>query len=128
MSTINNGAKQNKIKDNSIPKLQKELYENIFNVNVQNNEEKESSHFFYNILNKVSLPEALDSESYEKVFIDYDTPWTTLSYRIYNTIDLWWVLVLVNKPDYIFKAKGGKEYLIIKPAYISKILSQIDAI
>ena len=126
MSSINNGIKQNNIKDKTIPLISKELYENIFNVNVINNESRDSTHYFYNTLNKVSLPANLDSSVYDKVTINYDTPWTSLSYNIYNTISLWWLLVLVNKPDYIFMAKGGKEYTIIKPAVVDQILLQIN--
>lgn len=126
MSSINNGIKQNNIKDKTIPLISKELYENIFNVNVINNESRDSTHYFYNTLNKVSLPANLDSSVYDKVNINYDTPWTSLSYNIYNTINLWWLLVLVNKPDYIFMAKGGKEYTIIKPAAVDQILLQIN--
>jgi len=126
MSSINNGIKQNNIKDKTIPLISKELYENIFNVNIINNESRDSTHYFYNTLNKVSLPANLDSSVYDKITINYDTPWTSLSYNIYNTISLWWLLVLVNKPDYIFMAKGGKEYTIIKPAVVDQILLQIN--
>lgn len=123
MSTINNGAKQNKILDKSISNLQSTLYENIFNVNLVDSDDP---HYFYNLLNKVSFPEELSGDVYDEISLNHDMPWTTLSYKIYDTIDLWWLIVLVNKPDYIFMAKGGKDYRFIKPRYVESILSKIN--
>ena len=123
MSTINNGAKQNKIEDNSISSLQSTLYENIFNVNLV---DSDNPHYFYNTLNKVSFPEELSGDVYDDISLNHDMPWTTLSYRIYDTIDLWWLIVLINKPDYIFMAKGGINYRFIKPQYVASILKKIN--
>jgi hypothetical protein len=123
MSTINNGAKQNNIDDRSVSSLQSTLYENIFNVNLVDSTDP---HYFYNILNKVSFPEELSGDVYDDISLNYDMPWTTLSYKLYNTIDLWWLIVLINKPDYIFMAKGGIDYKFIKPKYVESILSKIN--
>jgi hypothetical protein len=122
MSTINNGTKQNKVVDNSVSSLQSTLYENIFNVNLV---DSDKPHYFYNLLNKVSFPEELSGDVYDEISLNHDMPWTTLSYRIYGTIDLWWLIVLINKPDYIFMAKGGIDYRFIKPKYVESILSKI---
>jgi len=125
MSTINNGVKQNDIKDSEVSKLADSLYENLFNVNVIDN--KEYSYYFYNTLNKIDIPEELASDVYTYVTLTHDTPWTTLAHRIYNDMTLWWLIVLINRPDYIFKAKGGLEYKIIKPEVIDFILDKINA-
>ena len=126
MSTINNGIKQNNLKDRSIPSLDPTLYENIFNVNLINKDET-SNYFFYNTLNSVNIPEDINGEAYDELSLSADTSWTTLSYRLYETIDLWWLLVLVNKPDYIFMAKGGQDYKVIKSQYVNSIISRINA-
>jgi len=127
MSTINNGIKQNKLKDRGIPSLDPTLYENIFKVNVIN-KDAESSYYFYNTLNSINIPADINGDAYEELPLRHDTPWTTLSYRLYGTIDLWWILVLVNKPDYIFMAKGGEDYKFIKPQYVSRIISKINSV
>ena len=127
MSTINSGVKQNNLKDRGIPSLDPTLYENIFKVNVIK-KDAESSYYFYNTLNSINIPEGINKEAYDEIPLRYDTPWTTLSYKLYKSIDLWWLLVLVNKPDYIFMAKGGKDYKFIKPHYVNRIISKINNI
>lgn len=129
MSTVNNGVKQNKISDLAIGELSRNVYENIFNVNLINKENGSfsTSHYFYNTLNKVSIPEDIDSNIIDTITLNYDTAWTTLSYKVYNTIELWWLIVLINKPKYIFMAKGGTEYTIIKPSAVRDILIQINS-
>lgn len=129
MSTVNNGVKQNKIGDLAIGELSRNVYENIFNVNLINKESGSfsTSHYFYNTLNKVSVPEDINSEIIDTITLNYDTAWTTLSYKVYNTIELWWLIVLLNKPKYIFMAKGGTEYTIIKPGAVRDILIQINS-
>ena len=96
MSTVNNGVKQNKISDLAIGELSRNVYENIFNVNLINKENGSflTSHYFYNTLNKVSIPEDIDSNIIDTITLNYDTAWTTLSYKVYNTIELWWLIVL----------------------------------
>ena len=125
MSTINNGIKQNDINDSSVSSLDSELYENIFNVNVVEKSE-DKSFYFYNTLNKVSLPENIDERIIDKLSLSYDTPWTTLSFNIYKDISLWWLIVLLNKPEYKFKAKGGREYRFIKPQYVDAVVREIN--
>lgn len=128
MSTVNNGVRQNNIKDQSIDTLSRNVYENIFKVNTVNKEKNdlEVSHYFYNTLNKVSIPVDINSDLIDTTVLSYDTAWTTLSYQIYGTIQLWWLIVLLNNPKYIFMAKGGIEYTIIKPEAVRNILTQIN--
>ena len=120
MSTISNGTKQNNIEGTDLSKLDLTMYENIFNVNIVD------THYFYNTLNNVSLPDNLDDNVIEEVDILYDIPWTTLSYNIYGTMSLWWLIFLVNKPEYIFLAKSGTTLKIIKPRFVVDILSQMN--
>ena len=121
MSTIINGALQNQVDE--LNSLNSNLYENIFNVNLIDGDG--SDLYFYNILNKVVFPDDISDEYITEVVINVDKPWTTLSHEIYGTIQLWWVIVLLNKPDYIFKAQAGTTYKFIKPGFINAVLQQI---
>tara|TARA_S200002703_G_scaffold147069_3_gene142590 strand:+ start:1947 stop:2321 length:375 start_codon:yes stop_codon:yes gene_type:complete len=121
MSTINTGAKRDQITE--LEGLSRNLYENIFNVTLVNNFDK--SFYAYNLLNKVIFPESLNPEFIEEVTLTSDQPWTMLSFELYGTIQLWWVVYLLNKPDYIFKAKAGTAYKYIKSKYITSVLQQI---
>lgn len=121
MSTIINGIPQNQVAE--LNSLNKNLYENIFNVNLINNDTSDA--YFYNLLNKVILPEDISDEYVERKVLTGDKPWTMLSFELYGTIQLWWTIVLLNKPINIFKAEANTEYKYIKPELINSVLQQI---
>jgi hypothetical protein len=122
MSTIINGTSQSQVDE--LDNLNSNLYENIFNVNLIDGDIKDF--YFYNILNKVVFPDDISDEYITDVVLNTDKPWTTLSYELYGTIQLWWVIVLLNNPDYIFKAQAGTTYKFIKHRYINAVLQQIS--
>ena len=121
MSTINNGAKRNQVAE--LEGLSRNLYENIFNISIVDNSGK--NFYIYNLLDKVIFPETLSTEVLAQQTILTDKPWTMLSFELYGTIDLWWVIYLLNKPKYIFKAKAGTTYKYVKPDFISDVLQQM---
>jgi len=121
MSSIINGIKQNEIQE--LATLSNNLYENIFNVNLL--EDSNSNFYFYNLLNKVVFPDSISDAFIEEITILTDKPWTTLSFELYGTIQLWWVVYLLNKPDYIFKAQANNTYKYIKPGAMFTVLEQI---
>jgi hypothetical protein len=122
MSTIINGTTQNQV--NELNNINTNLYENIFNVNLLDIDGNDL--YFYNILNKVIFPDDISDEYIDEITINTDKPWTTLSYEIYGTIQLWWAVYLLNKPEYIFKAQAGTTYKFIKPGFISAVINQIS--
>tara|TARA_B110000503_G_C7060951_1_gene376615 strand:- start:387 stop:770 length:384 start_codon:yes stop_codon:yes gene_type:complete len=122
MSTIITGKRQNNIEQ--LNKLSAELYESIFNVNLIENKDK--AFYFYNTLDKIIFPDYINKEVFDVQTLTADLPWTTLSHKLYQTISLWWIIFLLNDPEYIFKAKAGKSYKFIKPEYISNILSKLN--
>lgn len=122
MSTIINGSKQNEIDE--LTSLSKDMYENIFKVNLIDT--KGNDLYFYNLLNKVVFPENISDEIVDTITLQGDLPWTTLSFRLYGTINLWWTVYLLNKPDYIFKAKAATKYKYIKPGAMKAVLQQIS--
>ena len=65
-------------------------------------------------------------DMYKSKFISTDTPWTILSYEIYNTIDYWWVLSSINK-DYPFYAPEGTDIKYIEKSLLKNILSNINS-
>ena len=121
MSSIITGKNRNNITD--LNSISSELYESIFKVNLIENKDK--NFYFYNTLNKIIFPDNLSADIYEELTVQVDTPWTTLSFNLYGTINLWWVVYLINKPKYIFLAKGGSTVRYIKPGAISSILNRI---
>ncbi len=121
MSTVINGT--NRINVKELTDLSRNLYENIFNVQLVNNDNK--SFYTHNLLNKVIFPDSLNTAFVEEVTVMGDKPWTTLSFELYGTIELWWTIVLLNKPEEIFMAKAGTVYKYIKPGVMANVLKQL---
>ncbi len=121
MSTVVNGATQNEVDE--LKSLSIDMYENIFKINLIDTNGTDL--YFYNLLNKVIFPDNISDEIVDTITLQSDVPWTTLSYQLYGTINLWWTVYLLNKPDYIFKAKAATEYKYIKPGAMKAVLQQI---
>jgi hypothetical protein len=117
------GLSQNLV--TALPNLSRTRYENIFKV-FKVLKDKDNSYYFYNINNKVMIPENLDDNVYNNIEINRNTAWTTLSYKLYGTIDLWWLIFLINKPKDIFLARSGETYKYIKIDYVDDILLNIE--
>jgi hypothetical protein len=121
MSTIINGSNQNEVDE--LRTLSIDMYENIFKINLIDTDGTDL--YFYNLLNKVIFPDNISDEIVDTITLQNDVPWTTLSYQLYGTINLWWTVYLLNKPDYIFKAQAATEYKYIKPGAMKAVLQQI---
>ena len=58
--------------------------------------------------------------------IQENLPWTTISFNAYGNIELWWLIMLVNKIYNPIKgATSGMVLKIIKPEFIPSILQEI---
>lgn len=114
--------KQNNI--STLPTLSLLKLENLFNV--YNNGE----YYFYNLLGTVNIPEQLDTNTYINYTVPMDNmPWTLISYRVYNTIDLWWLICSTNKISNPTNfPKAGTILKILTPEYVASILQAIKQV
>lgn len=110
----------------SLPTLEQERYENIFKV-YEIEKSPSNFYYFYNILKKIEIPATLNRDIVSKLDINVKLPWTTLSYKLYGTQYLWWLLFLLNKPKNIFYAEAGNEIEYVKADYISQVVDSIRA-
>jgi len=94
-------------------------YSSIFN---KYNTEENIPFFMLN--KKIEFPSDRKLYIYDTLVVSSDTPWTTLSYQIYDTIDYWWVLCLLN-PSFLFYAPDGETIYFIKEEYLFDLLSFI---
>lgn len=121
---MNIGDFQNNITD--LPSIDLERYENIFKIFATDKTENDR-YYFYNIIGKITIPQQLNEEVVEVIKVNTRMPWTTLSYKLYNTQHLWWLIFLLNKPDNIFYAEAGSEYKYILPKYVGVVLDSIQS-
>lgn len=114
--------KQNEI--SALPKLDIERIENIFNV--YQTEEETGKKYYYNILQTIAFPQNLPPTMFQAYNIQRNDTWPLISFKFYNTPNLWWLILLANNivnpikfPDF------GEEILIPTEGLIKLILAQI---
>lgn len=112
--------KQNDLTDINYT-LSPQQYENIFNVY-----EDSDIGYFYNILRTVNFPTDLDPDSYNLYVVEPLDTWPLISWKIYNSIFLWWTICALNNiQNPIEGLPVGQEIKVLKPMYLQNILNSI---
>lgn len=97
-------------------------YENIFDVYVD-----EDVGYFFNILKTVNFPENIDPSTYYEYEIRHGDSWASISWRVYKSTLLWWVLCSLNNVmDPLKDLISGEKIKILKPIYLRDILNTIS--
>lgn len=113
--------KQNDLSDINY-KLSSQQYENIFNVYVD-----ADIGYFYNLLRTVNFPTDLSKDVYDLYVIEPGDTWTLLSWKLYNSILLWWAICAVNNIQNPTELPVvGTEIKILKGVYLRDILNQLQ--
>lgn len=81
--------KQNSIE--TLPRLKREHFENIFDVH-----EDADGFYYYNLLQTVEFPTDLPANLYDTYSAVYGDTWPFVSYKLFKTTNLWWMLLLAN--------------------------------
>jgi hypothetical protein len=117
------GQYQNNISE--LPSLDNSRYESIFRV--YNASDTPNNFFYYNITRGVKInADNLDPNYYYELTVDRDIPWTTLAYRLYGSIYLWWLIRLINpSSNNLFSVKSGSKLKVIKQEYVKQVLEAI---
>lgn len=110
---------------NQIPELSRlrsENYENIFNVYTDENDR-----YFYNLLQTVVLPSNLPKGYFDEYSVVYGDTWPLISYKNYNTTNLWWIILMCNDiMDPTTIAPPSTKLKILKTEVVSLVLTQIN--
>lgn len=107
---------------NSLLNLPENAYENIFRMYSTN-----ENQLYYNILNNIILPVDISNSFFYVVKVTRKTAWTVISYNEYKTMNLWWLICLVNNINNpIDYPVPGTQLKIIYPQYVKTILDEID--
>jgi hypothetical protein len=57
----------------------------------------EDGKYHYDILSTINFPEDMSVQTYDLYIPNGKEAWTTISYRFYGTIKLWWIIVSFNR-------------------------------
>lgn len=116
---IDFGEKRNDISE--LTNISEYKYENLFQVYSL------SSYYFYNILNRVTFPSDIDGDFFDYYTVDKSLPWTIISYNVYNTIDLWWLICALNGIENpVAFPERGTQLKMLKPIYVREVIDQIN--
>lgn len=111
--------KQNQISE--LPKLDGENFENIFNVY-----QDENGMYYYNLLQTVVFPQNLPLNLFTSYVIKYGDSWPFISYKSYNTPNLWWIILLANNiQNPLEPLVNGTILKIPKNVLVKEVLAQI---
>lgn len=111
---------QNQI--NNLPKLAVENYENIFQVYTD-----QDDRYFYNLLQSIKIPTNLPKGYYDTYITTYSDTWPFISYKVYQTPNLWWMIVAANNIlNPVIQPEVGITIKIIKPALVRSMLTEIS--
>lgn len=104
----------------TLPVLQNTRYENIFKIY------QDGDVPFYNLNKSINFPNDLDPNLFNVFIYDSQMQWPIVSYKLYQTIYLWWLITEVNniRNPYILP-EVGTAMRYIKPEYVQFVLSQI---
>ena len=114
------GQYQHKILD--LPALDKTRYENIFRLYTTNKKQ-----YYYNLLQTINIDQGIDPKKLFYMTVKEALPWSIVSYNAYGTMDLWWLIALVNNIDNPVKElSSGTTLKIIRPQFIDDVLTEIN--
>lgn len=111
------------------PAIETVSYENFFKLHVVNSDGED--YIFFNLLKKINL--LSDSNDFNPLYfntfnIDVDIPWVTISYNLYNTLNLWWLVCLCNNiTDPTKNPQLGTTIKALKPKYVNFVIESIKA-
>ena len=112
---------QNQISE--LPYLSEERLENIFNVYLD-----DDNKFFYNILETVDFPENLPDGLFSTYTVEPGDTLPFISYKVFGTIFLWWVICIVNKIDNpVQPLKTGTVLKILNDNTVRVLLQEINS-
>jgi hypothetical protein len=111
--------KQNQISE--LPKLDQENFENIFNVY-----QDENGMYYYNLLQTVVFPQNLPLNLFTSYTIKHGDSWPFISYKSFNTPNLWWIILLANNiQNPLAPLVNGTILKIPKSVLVKEVLTQI---
>jgi len=109
-----------------LPSLDKNRYETLFRVYTA--EDTPKNFYYYNITKSIKIdPDQIDESFVIEYTITKDTPWTTLSFELYGTLFLWWLIKILNPDSDTFLVKAETKIKVIRPEYLESVLDEIQS-
>jgi hypothetical protein len=106
----------------SLNKLSDFQYENFLRVYLT-----EDNQYYYNLHSfSVYFLDELDTSTYYEIEIKKSMPWTAISYNEYRTMNLWWLIMVVNKNyNPLEFPESGSKLKILNPEYVKIVINKL---
>ena len=105
-----------------LPKLSIYRYENFLNIYKELDGTK-----FYNILRSINIFGANDSSAEDQYIVNQNDTWYFISYKYYNTIDLWWLVCEYNRiQDATKMPEPGTIIKLLRPEYVWAVMNELN--
>tara|TARA_R100000951_G_scaffold111396_2_gene110383 strand:- start:38617 stop:39003 length:387 start_codon:yes stop_codon:yes gene_type:complete len=117
-----------KVKDvKGLPSITPERYENALRVYELEKGDRDT-YLFYNITRRISIDtESIDPDALIYYRVQGRFPWTAVSYFIYKSQYLWWLLIELNDiTDPTVQPAPGTVIRAIKPELVDAVLAEIQ--
>lgn len=90
--------------------------------------EDEDKFKFYNLLRNINIIPADDTSVEEEYIVKPKDTWLYISYKYYNTMDLWWMVCEYNNIEDATKLPEiGTKLKLLKPDYIWYIIQELNS-
>lgn len=113
------GKYQSQITD--LPSLPEVRYENIFRMYTT-----KQNQFYYNLIKALYIDGNIDTTKIFYMPVKEFLPWSTISYNAYGTIELWWLIALINNVDNPIKSPTiGTVLKVVRPEYLPQVIAEL---
>lgn len=103
-------------------KISSYRFENFFKVY----EDKQNKNLFYNILKNIKIEKTNDDQYEDEYITKPNDTYPNISYKYYNTIDLWWLICEYNGvKNPVKKIETGTKLKILKSEYVYIVIREL---
>lgn len=106
----------------SLPKISLYSFENFLNVY----KDEETNYNFYNLQRSINVMPANNVSVEDEYVVTYSDTWASISYKQYNTLDLWWLVCKynqINNPTEM--PTPGTVLKLLKRDFVGTVLSEL---
>jgi len=105
-----------------LPSLSMYRYENFFNIYSDKNGNR-----FYNLIKSINVVASQNTDVEDVYYTKPNDTWPLISYKYYNTMELWWLVCAYNDISNPTKMPElGTQIKLLKPSYVSFVIGQLS--
>jgi hypothetical protein len=107
----------------TLPKISLYSFENFLNVYTDSN----TDYNFYNLQRAINVVPTNNESAEDDYVVSYSDTWGSISYKQYNTLDLWWLICNYNQIENPTKMPvPGTVLKLLKSKYVGTVLSELQ--